>query len=184
VVMEFWLARDIQHAQTYFALQTRHAEVIEQRLQERERIQARKKLSETEKELDSVIFQQAGGNQDFGLIRNKGEQVLFNKSTNAMKIQWNVPEKRPLADFAPAIILKTKNFAAEVTIHNTRRHQMDTEAAISSEHITNNKAARQTLLDRGIRRESPPPTEDVKKVERRRACEDKKALKKLDALAA
>jgi len=175
---------EIAFAQTYFALQTRRAELIDQRLQERERIQARKKLSETEKELSSVIFQQAGGHQDFGLIRSKGDRALFNKSTNAMKIQWNVPDKRPLADFAPTIILKAKDFATEITIHNARQHQMKTEAAISSEHITNNKAVRKTLLDRGIRPEALPPAEDVKKVERRLVSADKNALKKPDALDA
>jgi DNA-damage-inducible protein D len=84
-----------------------------------------------------------------------------------MKEQWSVPEGRPLADFAPTIILKAKDFAAEITIFNTRQHQMHTEGAISSEHITNNKAVRSTLLERGIRPEALTPAEDVKKVERR-----------------
>jgi DNA-damage-inducible protein D len=87
-----------------------------------------------------------------------------------------------LADFAPTIILKAKDFATEITIFNARQHQMGTESAISSEHITNNKAVRDTLLERGIRPESLPPVEDVKKVERRLLSEDKKALKKPDAL--
>jgi DNA-damage-inducible protein D len=108
--------QEIAFAQTYFAIQTRRAELIEQRLPEAERVLARKKLSETEKELSHVIYEQTGGNQNFALIRSKGDQALFNKSTQAMKAQWKVPESRPLADFAPIIILKAKDFATEITI--------------------------------------------------------------------
>lgn len=174
--------QEIAFAQTYFAIQTRRAELIEQRLLEAERVQARKKLSATEKELSSVIFEQAGGNQDFAMIRSKGDQALFGKSTQAMKAQWKVPDNRPLADFAPTIVLKAKDFATEITIFNARQHRMDSEAAISKEHITNNEAVRQTLLERGIRPESLPAAEDVKKVERRLASEEKKSLKNPDAL--
>jgi DNA-damage-inducible protein D len=173
---------EIAFAQTYFAIQTRKAELIEQRLLDAERVQARKKLTTTEKELSLVIYEQTGNNQDFALIRSKGDQALFSKSTQAMKAQWKVPDTRPLADFAPTIILKAKDFATEITIFNARQHQMGTESAISSEHITNNKAVRDTLLSRGIRPESLPPDEDVKKVERRLLKEDKKALKKPSAL--
>lgn len=173
---------EIAFAQTYFAVQTRKAELIEQRLLEAERVQARRKLSATEKELSQVIYEQTGGNQDFALIRSKGDQALFGKSTQAMKAQWKVPESRPLADFAPTILLKAKDFATEITIFNARQHQMDSERAISSEHITNNQAVRNTLLQRGIRPESLPPAEDVKKVERRIQSDDKKALNKPDTL--
>jgi DNA-damage-inducible protein D len=173
---------EIAFAQTYFALQTRRAELIEQRLLDSERIQARKKLTQTEKELSQVIYEQTGGNQDFATIRSKGDNALFGKSTQAMKAQWKVPDTRPLADFAPTILLKAKDFAAEITIFNARQHQMSTESAISREHITNNDAVRQTLLGRGIRPESLPPSEDVKKVERRVAADERKALKKPDAL--
>lgn len=173
---------EIAFAQTYFAVQTRRAELIEQRLLEAERVQARRKLTRTEKELSSVIYEQTGGNQNFALIRSKGDQALFNRSTQQMKAQWKVPDSRPLADFAPTIVLKAKDFATEITIHNARENRMTTERAISSEHTANNEAVRRTLLDRGIRPESLPPAEDVKKVERRLASEEKKALKKPDAL--
>jgi len=176
--------QEIAFAQTYFAMQTRKAELIEQRLLETERVQARRKLSDTEKELSSVIYEQTGGNQDFALIRSKGDHALFGKSTQAMKAQWKVPDNRPLADFAPTIVLKAKDFATEITIHNARAQQMQTERQISHEHVTNNEAVRQTLLNRGIRPESLPPAEDVKKVERRLASEEKKALKKPDRLEA
>ena len=174
--------QEIAFAQTYFAIQTRRAELIEQRLLEAERVSARQKLSATEKELSEVIFEQTGGNENFALIRSKGDQALFGKSTQSMKAQWKVPDNRPLADFAPTIILKAKDFATEITIFNARQHGMQSEAAISSEHITNNEAVRKTLLERGIRPESLPPAEDVKKVERRLASEEKKSLKNPDAL--
>ena len=174
--------QEIAFAQTYFAMQTRKAELIEQRLLEAERVMARKKLSATEKELSDVIFEQTGGNQNFALIRSKGDTALFGKNTKAMKAQWRVPDNRPLADFAPTIILKAKDFATEITIHNAREQAMSLEQQISSEHVTNNEAVRQTLLSRGIRPESLPPAEDVKKVERRLASDEKKALKNPDGL--
>lgn len=173
---------EIAFAQTYFAIQTRRAELIEQRLLEVERVSARKKLTGTEKELSQLIFEQTGGNQDFALIRSKGDQALFGKSTQAMKARWRVPDSRPLADFAPTIILKAKDFATEITIHNARTHGMSSEPQISREHVTNNQAVRETLLNRGIRPESLPPAEDVKKIERRLTSDEKLALKNPDTL--
>ena len=155
--------QQIAFAQTYFAMQTRKAELIEQRLLEVERVSARKKLSETEKELSDVIYEQTGGNRDFALIRSKGDQALFGKSTQAMKARWRVPGNRPLADFAPTIILKAKDFATEITIHNARENSLKKEPQISHEHVTNNQAVRNTLLERGI-----PP----RKPATRRRCEE------------
>ena len=129
-----------------------------------------------------MIYEQTGGNQDFALIRSKGDQALFGHSTQAMKERWDVPEGRPLADFAPTIILKAKDFATEITIFNARAHAMKTERAISAEHVTNNQAVRNTLLDRGIRPESLPAAEDIRKVERRVASEERKALGKPERL--
>lgn len=173
---------EIAFAQTYFAVQTRKAELIEKRLLEAERVQAREKLKQTEKELSDVIQELTGGGQNFALIRSKGDQALFGRSTQAMKDQWNVPDKKPLADFAPTIILKAKDFATEITIHNARTHEMGTEQEISQEHVTNNQAVRETLLSRGIRPESLPPAEDAAEVARRLQSEDKKLGKKPDRL--
>ncbi len=125
---------------------------------------------------------ETGGNEDFALIRSKGDQALFGRSTQAMKAHWKVPDHRPLADFAPTLVLKAKDFATEITIFNARQHAMDSESAISREHITNNEAVRRTLIERGIRPESLPPAEDVKKVERRLASEEKKSLRNPDGL--
>lgn len=172
----------IAFAQTYFAIQTRKAELIEQRMLEAERVQAREKLKQTEKELSDTIQELTGGGQNFGLIRSKGDQALFGQSTQGMKKHWEVPANRPLADFAPTIILKAKDFATEITIHNARTHTLSSEAAISHEHVTNNRAVRDTLISRGITPEDLPPSEDVKKVERRLASEERKSLKKPDSL--
>lgn len=176
--------QEIAFAQTYFAMQTRKAELIEQRLLEAERVSARNKLTSTEKELSDVIYEQTGGNQNFAMIRSKGDQALFGKNTKAMKSQWKVPDSRPLADFAPTIILKAKDFATEITIHNAREQNMGNEPQISREHVTNNQAVRKTLLDRGIRPENLAPAEDIKKVERRLTSDEKKVLKNPDGLDA
>lgn len=174
--------QEIAFAQTYFAVQTRKAELIEQRLLETERLSARRKLSQTEKELSDVIYEQTGSNQNFALIRSKGDQALFGQSTKQMKAAWNVPDTRPLADFAPTIILKAKDFATEITIHNARQHEMSTEDQVSEEHVTNNAAVRKTLLNRGITPEALPPEEDVKKLERRLVSDDKKSLANVEGL--
>ena len=142
----------------------------------------KKQIIQAENKLSQVIYEQTGGNQDFALIRSKGDHALFGKSTQAMKAKWKVPDGRPLADFAPTILLKAKDFAAEITIFNARQHEMDSERAISQEHISNNQAVRNTLLERGIRPEALPPAEDVKKIERRLGAEDKKSLKNPDGL--
>jgi len=173
---------EIAFAQTYFAMQTRRAELIEQRLLEQERVQARQKLSQTEKELSTTIYEQTGSDQNFALIRSKGDQALFSKPTHLMKEQWGVPQTRPLADFAPTVIIKAKEFAAAITSHNARQHHLHTESAISDEHITNNQAVRQTLVSRGITPETLPAAEDVKKVERRLTATEKSALKQPEKL--
>jgi DNA-damage-inducible protein D len=166
---------EIAFAQTYFAVQTRKAEIIEQRLLEVERVQARNKLSETEKELSEVIFEQTKGNQNFALIRSKGDKALFNKTTQQMKDKWKI-KKKPLANFMPTILLKAKDFATEITIFNAKDKEMQTENEISNEHITNNKSVRKTLISRGITPEKLSPEEDVKKIERKLKSEDRKSL--------
>lgn len=166
----------IAFAQTYFAIQTRKAELIEQKILEIERVQARNKLAETEKELSHVIFQQTGGNENFALIRSKGDQALFNRTTQQMKDKWSIKNK-PLADFMPTILLKAKDFATEITIFNAKQKQMKTENQISNEHITNNKSVRNTLLSRGIVPENLPPEEDIKKLERKLKSDEVKSLK-------
>lgn len=150
----------IAFAQTYFAIQTRKAELIELRLLENERVQTRQKLVETEKELSKVIFEQTGGNQNFAIIRSKGDQALFNHTTAQMKAKYKIKDTKPLADFMPTILLKAKDFATEITIHNTKQNGMKTESQISTEHVVNNKAVRETLISRGITPENLPAEEE------------------------
>lgn len=157
----------IAFAQAYFAVQTRKMEIIEQRLNEVERITARKKLAETEKTLSGVIFEFTGSDKNFGLIRSKGDKALFNYTTEEMKIKWQVPKGRPIADFAPTILLKAKDLASEMTIFNTKSKKLRSEKEISDEHINNNQSIRSTLIGRGIVPEDLSPEEDVKKIERK-----------------
>ena len=168
---------EIAFAQRYFAMQTRKAELIEQKLLEYERVKARKKLSQTEKELSNVIFEQTGKDNNFAIIRSKGDQAFFTKNTQQMKDLWKVKNK-PLADFMPTILLKAKDFATEITIFNSQENNLKTEREISSEHVINNQTVRETLVSRGITPEKLPPAEDVKKIERRLKSEEKKTLKK------
>ena len=172
----------IAFAQRYFAIQTRKAELIEQQMLEYERVQARNKLKATEKELSQVIYEQTGGNQNFALIRSKGDTALFNRTTQKMKFKWGLADSKPLADHMPTILLKAKDFATEITIFNAKQHKMKTENQISNEHITNNKSVRNTLLSRGIVPENLSPEEDISKIERRLVSDEKKALKNPDKL--
>ena len=167
----------IAFAQTYFAVQTRRAELIEQRLLEVERVQARTKLQETEKILSGVLYERGINEKSFATIRSKGDQALFKLSTSALKRKMNIPKNRPLADFLPTISIKAKDFAAEMTSVNVQTKDLHGEPDISQEHEDNNAAVRQMLVKRGIIPENLPPAEDIKKVERRLASTDKKALK-------
>ncbi|MES2952693.1 MAG: BRO family protein [Pseudomonadota bacterium] len=177
--VEYWLARDIQHLLGY--TEWRNFGQVVSKAKTACEVSGHT-VGDHFVDVNKMVQIGSGGNQDFALIRSKGDHALFGKSTQAMKAQWKVPDSRPLADFAPTILLKAKDFATEITIFNARQHQMDSEQVISTEHITNNKAVRNTLLERGIRPEALPPAEDVKKVERRLASEDKKAINKPDRL--
>lgn len=165
----------IAFAQNYFAIQTRKFEIIEQRIKDWERLQARSKLSLSEKELSSLIYEKTGNDRDFGMIRSKGDRALFGgNTTQQMKKRLGISKNRPLADFLPAITIKAKDFATEITIFNTKEKDLATERSISAEHITNNRSVRKILLDRGIVPENLPPEEDIKKLERRVKSEEKK----------
>ncbi len=167
----------IAFAQTYFAIQTRRAELIEQRILEVERVKARAKLQETERKLSGILFERGVNDQTFAVIRSKGDQALFRLSTSMMKKRLGVPPSRPLADFLPTISIKAKDFAAEMTSVNVQTKDLKSGTSITKEHVDNNTAVRQMLIDRGIVPEDLPPAEDVKKVERRLANEQREALK-------
>ena len=172
----------IAFAQNYFALQTRKFELLEQRINDWERLQARQKLTLSEKELSELIYDRTGNNRHFGLIRSKGDKALFGITTQQMKTKIGVPKNRPLADFLPTITIKAKDFATEITVFNTKEKDLRTERAISKEHITNNTSVRKILLERDIVPENLPPEEDLKKLERRVNAETKNMGKNPDKL--
>jgi DNA-damage-inducible protein D len=165
----------IAFAQTYFAVQTRKQEVIEQRLAEAERVSARQKLTHSEKELSGIIFERLRDNESFGRIRSKGDTALFGgRTTRDMKGKLGVPQGRALADFLPTITIKAKDFANEITNFNIKQNALGCETGITTEHVKNNQEVRKLLVDRGIVPETLPPAEDVKKVQRRLASDQKK----------
>jgi DNA-damage-inducible protein D len=169
----------IAFAQTYFAVQTRKQELIEERLRLMERLQAREKLEATEAELSRLIYERGVDNQGFGRIRSKGDAALFGGITTLkMKKKLGVPENKPLADFLPTITIKAKDFAAEITNFNVKKENLHGEPAITKEHVKNNSDVRKLLVDRDIKPEELPAEEDVKKLERRVKGETKKALGK------
>ena len=172
----------IAFAQNYFAVQTRKFEVIEQRIKDWERLNARQKLTLSEKELSELIYERTGNDRDFGIIRSKGDQALFGYTTKQMKKKLGIKENRPLADFLPVITIKAKDFASEITIFNVKDKDIKTGQQISWEHIRNNKGVKKLLQERGIKPEELPAEEDVKKLERRVKSEDKKFIKNPDKL--
>ncbi len=168
---------EIAFAQNYFAVQTRRAEVIEQRLLEFERVKAREKLSQTEKQLSGILYERGVDNVGFGIIRSKGDQALFKLTTVKLKKKMGVPDNRPVADFLPTISIKAKDLAAEMTGLNVQSKDLKGQSRIESEHIANNTAVRNMLTQRGIIPENLPPADDVKKVQRKLDSDDKKVLK-------
>lgn len=168
---------EIAFAQNYFAVQTRRSEIIEQRLLEFERVKAREKLSQTEKQLSGILFERGVDSKGFGLIRSKGDQALFRLSTLQLKKKMGIPDNRPVADFLPTISIKAKDLAAEMTGLNVQSKDLKGQNRIENEHVENNKAVRQMLTQRGIIPENLPTAEDVKKIQRKLDSDDKKVLK-------
>ena len=174
---------EIAFAMSYFAFQTRKQELLEQRLKELERLQAREKLTISEKELSGLIFQKGIDNTGFARIRSKGDQALFGgKTTLDMKARLDIPDNRPLADFLPTITIKAKDFANELTNVNIRKGDLKTESSITNEHVKNNEDVRGLLLKSAIKPENLPAEEDLKKIERKVKSEDKKLLKETKKL--
>lgn len=169
----------IAFAMTYFAVQTRKQEVIEERLAEWERIRAREKLTITERTLSGILFERGVDSYGFARIRSKGDAALFGGyTTQAMKDKLGVPDKRPLADVLPAVTIKAKDLASEITSFNVKKNaSIQGEPTITDEHVKNNENVRAMLTKSGIRPETLPPEEDVKKVERRLKSEGKKLPK-------
>ena len=170
---------EIAFAQGYFAVQTRKQELIEERISYIERVEARGKLKESEKQLSKNIYERGVDDAGFGRIRSKGDTALFGGlTTQQMKDKMGVTSKRPLADFLPTLTITAKNLATEMTNYNVEENDLYGEPAIAGENIQNNKTIRKMLGERGIKPEELPPSEDIKKLERKIKTEDKKIIAK------
>ncbi|OGF49225.1 MAG: DNA damage-inducible protein D [Candidatus Firestonebacteria bacterium GWA2_43_8] len=164
----------IAFAQSYFAIQTRKQELLEERIALNERISAREKLAGTEHDLSSIAYEKGVDGQGFARLRSKGDQALFGGyNTLHMKKKLGIPEKRPLADFLPTITIKAKDLAAEITSFNTKKNNLNGETALTGEHVKNNRDVRQLLGKSGIKPEELPPEADIQKLERRIKSENK-----------
>jgi DNA-damage-inducible protein D len=169
---------EVAFAQSYFAVQTRRAELIEERINYIARLESRDRLRASEKQLSQNIYERGVDDKGFGRIRSKGDAVLFGgHTTEDMKRRLGVKDNRPLADFLPTLTIAAKNLATEMTNYNVESNDLYGENDITREHMQNNKSVRDMLGQRGIRPEELPPAEDIKKLERRVASEQKKIEK-------
>lgn len=169
----------IAFAQSYFAVQTRKQELIEERIAYIERTEARNKLKESEKRLSQNIYERGVDDEGFARIRSKGDQALFGGfATKKMKERLGVQDSRPLADFLPTLTIAAKDLATEMTNYNVEQKDLQGESAITVEHVDNNTSVREMLGERGIKPEELPPAEDIKKLERKVKREDKNIVDK------
>lgn len=170
---------EIAFAQTYFAVQTRKQEIIEDRIKLMNRLEAREKLKESEKQLSKNIYERGVDDLGFARIRSKGDSALYGGlNTMQMKTKYGVKENRPLADFLPTLTIAAKNLATEMTNYNVTEKDMYGEESITDEHVDNNLSVRNMLNKRGIKPENLKPAEDLKKLERRVKSENKKMARK------
>ena len=175
----------IAFAQSYFAIQTRKQELIEDRMRLQARLDARERLRESEKTLSQNIYERGVDDAGFGRIRSKGDAALFGgNTTQAMKDRFGITKTRPLADFLPTLTIAAKNLATEITNHNVSQDDLRGEPAITREHVQNNESVRDMLGQRGIKPEQLPPEEDIKKLERRVKAEEKKLVNQSGKLPA
>ena len=174
---------EIAFAQSYFAVQTRKQELIEDRMRLQARLEARGRLKESEKTLSQNIYERGVDDAGFGRIRSKGDQALFGgHTTQDMKDRYGIVKNRPLADFLPTLTIAAKNLATEMTNHNVEQANLQGEQAITDEHVQNNQSVRDMLGERGIKPEKLAAEEDLKKLERRVKSEEKKLAKSTKTL--
>ena len=165
---------EVAFAQSYFAVQTRKAELIEERLDLLSRLETRDKLRSAEKQLSQNIYERGVDDKGFARIRSKGDTALFGgHTTEDMKLRLGVKTNRPLADFLPTLTIAAKNLATEMTNYNVESNDLHGESVITQEHVQNNQSVRQMLGQRGIKPEELPPAEDIKKLERKVARDEK-----------
>ena len=166
---------EIAFAQTYFAVQTRKQEIIEERIRLMNRLEVRGKLRESEKQMSKILYERGVDDIGFARIRSKGDSALFGGlDTKKMKERYGVKENRPLADFLPTLTIAAKNLATEMTNYNVTEKDMYGEEKITKKHVDNNSSVRNMLGKRGIKPENLKPAEDLKKLEKRVITENEK----------
>lgn len=168
---------EIAFAQSYFALQTRKTELIEERLQQIARLDTRERLRSSEKQLSRNIYERGVDEKGFARIRSKGDYALFGGLTTEQMKQRLGIKSGALADYLPTLTIAAKNLATEMTNYNVEQKNLHGENSITAEHVQNNRSVRGMLGQRGIKPEELPPAEDIKKVERRVAKEEKSIIK-------
>ncbi len=168
---------EIAFAQSYFALQTRKTELIEERLQQIARLDTRERLRSSEKQLNRNIYERGVDEKGFARIRSKGDHALFGGLTTEQMKQRLGIKSGALADYLPTLTIAAKNLATEMTNYNVEQKNLHGENSITAEHVQNNRSVRGMLGQRGIKPEELPPAEDIKKVERRVAKEEKNIVK-------
>lgn len=165
---------EVAFAQGYFAVQTRRAELIAEHINHIARIEARDRLRASEKQLSQNIYERGVDDKGFGRIRSKGDKVLFGGFTTEMMKRRLGVKSGALADYLPTLTIAAKNLATEMTNYNVEQKDLHGERSIAEEHCSNNRSVRSMLGQRGIRPEELPPAEDIKKIERRVASNEKK----------
>ena len=173
---------EIAFAQSYFALQTRKTELIEERLQQIARLDTRERLRSSEKQLSRNIYERGVDEKGFARIRSKGDYALFGGLTTEQMKQRLGIKSGALADYLPTLTIAAKNLATEMTNYNVEQKNLHGENSITAEHVQNNRSVRGMLGQRGIKPEELPPAEDIKKVERRVAKEEKSIIKETPKL--
>ncbi len=173
--------QEIAFAMSYFAFSTRKLELIEERLEEIERVQARESLTDTEKVFSGLLYERGIDGAGFARIRSSGDRAFFGGfTTEDMKHRLGMwTAKKPLADHLPTVTLKAKDFATALTNHNITEKGLNSESSISFDHTKNNQNVRKLLLDEGIIPEQLPPAEDIQRVKRKLKSQEKKIIKEM-----
>ncbi len=171
--------QEIAAAQAYFAQQTRRQELQDLKNKDQKRIDARKKLTDSDKVLSGVVMSRGVNGLQLAQIKSEGDKRLFGgNDTRAMKSKYKITSKsKPLADYLPTIALTAKQLANEMTAVNSESKNLFGFGQIGMEHVANNIEVRKSLKERDIYLENLPPEEDIKKVERRIKSDNKKRLK-------